>query len=176
VIYDIKYYENMLRNYSGTAEQISKIRWKWIEEVDPKVVLDYGSGVGWFRAWRPKGVEVYSYDIAEYPQTRVELIMYDVVCFWDVLEHIPDFSRIEPILALARNVAATLPVIPESETFNDWKHFKPGEHLHYFSKPTLSALFHKYGFRVKKVGEPECPPRKDVVSFLYEKANTAPRT
>lgn len=173
MLYNLDYYETMLRNYSATAEQLSKIRWQWIAEVDPGVVLDYGCGCGWFRAWRPKGVEVYSYDISDYPQTGIELAIYDVVCFWDVIEHIPDFSKIEPVLALAKHVAATLPLLPEQETFNGWKHFKPGEHLHYFSESTLNALFARYGFRLKKSGQPECPPRKDIISVLYEKTYSA---
>lgn len=173
--YDIEYYENMLRQYSKTAEQIAELRWKWIEELDPRIVLDYGSGVGWFRAWRPKGVQVDSYDIASYPQTGIKLVIYDVVCFWDVLEHILDFTKIEPILALARNAAVTLPIMSEQEEFDQWKHFKPGEHLHYFTNATLDALFARYGFARKKIGQPECPPRKDITSVLYEKANSASR-
>jgi len=176
VRYDLEYYENMLRSYSKTAEQIAKMRWKWIEELDPYIVLDYGSGVGWFRAWRPKGIEVLSYDVANYPQTGVKLTIYDVVCFWDVLEHIPDFAEIESVLALSRHVAAALPLIPQEETFATWKHFKPGEHLHYFTLATLDALLSRYGFKRRKIGQPECPPRKDITSVLYAKADLASRT
>jgi len=173
--YDLEYYENMLREYSKTAEEISKIRWDWIKELDPRVVLDYGSGVGWFRAWRPKGVQVYSYDVADYPQTGVELVIYDIVCFWDVLEHISDFAVIEPILALAKNVAITLPLMPKGERFDTWKHFKPGEHLHYFTEATLNALFSRYGFELIKAGKTERPPRKDITSVLYAKVDSASR-
>lgn len=174
--YDLDYYENMLREYSKTGEKIAAIRWGWLASLNPTTVLDYGSGVGWFRAWRPKGVEVYSYDMGIYPQTGIDLIMYDVVCFWDVLEHILDFTQIEPLLALARNVAVTLPIMPEKERYDQWKHFKPGEHLHYFTAATLDALFSKYGFKMIKTGQPECPPRKDITSVLYEKSNSASRT
>lgn len=166
--YDLEYYENMLRLNSITAEQICKIRWDWISECAPRVVLDYGSGVGWFRAWRPRGVEVYSYDIANYPQTDIELVMYDVVCFWDVLEHIPDFKVIEPILALSRHVAISLPIIANTD-LADWKHFKPAEHLHYFTQEVLDAFFERYGFSCIKMGQPECPPRVDITSVLYKR-------
>ena len=174
--YDLEYYENMLRQYSKTAEEISEIRWNWISDVDPEVVLDYGSGVGWFRAWRPRGVKVYSYDIASYPQTGVELLIYDVVCFWDVLEHTLDFAAIAPVLALAKYVAVTLPLMPMQEKLSDWKHFKPGEHLHYFTAESLDALFSRYGFELRKVGQPECPPRKDITSVFYAKIDFASRT
>jgi len=169
--YDIEYYENMLRNYSKTAEQISEVRWRFISQLNPKTVLDYGSGVGWFRAFRPAGVSVWSYDIMPVPQTGIDLRMYDVVCFWDVLEHIPDFSRIEPVLALARHIAASLPLLPNNnpQQLSEWKHFKPGEHLHYFSHDTLSALMKTYGFVELKKGMPECPPREGIWSYLFAK-------
>ena len=172
MMYDINYYEKMLREYSSTAESICKIRWDWISEVNPKKVLDYGSGVGWFRAWRPEIVDVRSYDIAKYPQTGIELAVYDVVCFWDSLEHIPDFRVVEPVLRLARNVAASLPMKIEMADFSTWKHFKPTEHLHYFTEETIDALLCRYGFKRKKIGQPECPPREGITSVLYEKINS----
>lgn len=169
--YDLAYYENMLRQYSATAEMISKIRWEWIAEFKPRTVLDYGSGVGWFKAWAPQGITVYSYDTGEYPQTGIELLMYDVTCFWDVLEHIRDFDVIEPILALSRNVAGTVPIKPEDIAFSNWKHFKPGEHLHYWTEETLTGLFGRYGFSLLKTGYPECPPRQEVLSFAYTRSS-----
>ena len=168
-MYDIDYYEKMLREYSETAKEIARLRWEWIKETAPLTVLDYGAGVGWFRAHRPKGISVDSYDIGPYPQTGIKFKIYDVVCFWDVLEHINNFEDIEPLLALARYVACTVPVKPENVDFADWKHFKPGEHLHYFTTETLSELFKKYGFQLVKTDLPECPPRRDVHSFLFKR-------
>jgi len=172
--YDLDYYENLLRQYSATGEQIARRRWQWITDtIDPKIVLDYGSGVGWFRAWRPKGVEVHSYDIGPFPQTGVELRMYDVVCFWDVLEHIDNFSQVEPILALSHNVAGTVPIKPDKTRYATWKHFKIGEHLHFWNKETLNGFFERYGFQLSKHSrEIECPPRKDILSFFYQKEIT----
>lgn len=170
--YGIEYYEGMLRQYSKTAEEICKKRWDWImSTLDVKTVLDYGSGVGWFRAWRPPGVEVHSYDVGPMPQTGLGLQMYDVTCFWDVLEHIPDFSEVEPVLALSRCVVCSLPIVQSkgSAELGEWKHFKPGEHVHYFTRATLKALFSKYGFDLLKAGQPECPPRVDIWSFIFTK-------
>lgn len=169
--YGIDYYENMLRIYSKTAEEICRIRWDWIGRLYPKVVLDYGSGVGWFRAFRPEGVEVYSYDIGEvFPQTGIPLKMYDVICLWDVLEHIPDFSILEPVFGLSKAVAGTIPIKPESVDYLNWKHFKPNEHLHYWDKDMLDKFFTQYGFK-SNLGwnQEECPPRQHVWSFLYER-------
>jgi hypothetical protein len=167
--YDLEYFERMLRLNSKTAEEICRIRWGWIEEVQPKVVLDWGSGCGFFRAWRPEGIEVYSYDIGPYPQTGIPLKIFDLLCCYDVLEHLPDFSGLEPILALSRHVVVSIPVKPENVPLIEWKHLKIGEHLHIWTDETINIFFKKYGFKLLKNGQPECPPRQHITSFLYKK-------
>lgn len=166
-VYNLGYYEGMLRNYSATAHKICAIRWQFIARCNPKKVLDYGSGVGWFRALRPNGIEVDTYDIADYPQTGINSVQYDVVCFWDVLEHVTNFAEIEAILRNSKFVAVTVPIKPPKKDLDTWKHFKPGEHLHYFDVSTLTSAFSKYGYTLYKEDSPECPPREDIVSILF---------
>lgn len=169
VEYNLDYYEKHLREYSKSAEYICRIRWGWISGLNPKRVLDYGCDVGWFRAFRPEGIEVDSFDIGAGPNTGIRVVLYDVVCFWDVLEHIPNYKEVEPVFRLANAIAGTIPVKPDGIEWNVWKHWKPGEHYHYFTKDILLALFNKYGFVMEKVGYPECPPRSDVMSFLFRR-------
>jgi hypothetical protein len=169
--YDLDYWEKMLRQNSGTAEQISNIRWDFVKPANANMVLDFGSGVGWFRAFRPKNVTVFSHDIANCPQTGIpkDFVSCDLVCLWDVLEHIPDFSVIDRFLISAKFVAVSLPIVGKETDVLHWKHFKPLEHLHYFTKETLDALFGKWLFSPIKSGMPECPPRKDILSVLYKR-------
>jgi len=175
-MYNLEYFERMLRLNSATAEDICHKRWaflsKYCEPIALKEgkakVLDYGSGVGWFRAFRPRWCDVWSYDIAQYPQTGVKLQLYDCVCFWDVLEHIPDFTEIEPVLALSSYVALTFPVKPKEKSYWEWKHTKPREHLHLLSEESIIALFAKYGFTpVTMSYDIECPPREDILTALF---------
>lgn len=168
--YNLDYWEHMLRHYAKTGEQIARIRWQWIESLEPRTVLDYGCGLSFFRAYRPQGIEVFTYDRAYiYPQTGIKLQIYDVTCFWDVFEHISDFAEIEPILALSKHIAATVPLKPTDVKYTEWRHFKPGEHVNYWSYETFMALMEKYGFMKIKSGIPECPPRRDIESFLFGK-------
>jgi hypothetical protein len=171
-MYDLEYFEKMLRLNSKTAEEICRIRWEWIACVKPATVLDFGSGVGWFRAHRPQGVEVYTFDIAPYPQTGIPMKRFDVICLWDVLEHIRDFSELEAPIALSRHVALSLPIVEADQLYKS-KHFKPGEHLSYWTESTLESLLKKYGFNLIKKGTPECPPRQQVKSFLFGRKNNA---
>lgn len=169
-VYNLGYFEGMLKNYSETAKRICTIRWEFVAEANAKTVLDYGSGVGWFRAFRPNGLAVDSYDVAGYPQTGINHDQYDLMCLWDVLEHLENFTEIEVLLHKTTFVALTVPVKPEGVDIGKWKHTKPGEHLKVFTHEILDAFMDKYGYELIKKGQPECPPREDIWSFLYGKA------
>ena len=169
-MYNINYYENTLRLNSQTAEDICKIRWDFIEQIHAKTVLDYGSGVGWFRAYRPEHVEVDSFDIGPAPQTGICLEKYDVICLWDVLEHLSNFQDISLLLMTCRYAALTVPCLPEGQDISSWKHYKPLEHLHVFTQARVEILFKGFDFHLIKQETPECPPREDITSFLF-KAN-----
>lgn len=167
----------MIRQNLNTAEEISKIRWNFISEVNAKTILDYGSGPGFFKIFSPNGTKIYTYDIGcdehgnKYPQTGLpnNPVKFDIVCFWDVLEHIKDIREIEPFLAQTENIAISVPIVKEGIDLEKWKHFKPGEHVFYFTKETLSLFFLNYGFKMIKSGMPECPPRVDILSAIFNK-------
>jgi len=171
VRYDASYFYNMLRMYTKSAEHICKVRWDFVREVDPKSVLDFGSGCGFFKAFAPKGILVDTYDVMPVPMTGITQSAYDLVTFWDVLEHIPDFNSIVGVLSLTRFVAVTVPIKPPRMKWKDYKHYKPLEHIHHFTTDTLSLLMEKLGFVLIKQGTPECPPREHIHSFLFEKVD-----
>ena len=70
--YDTDYYYKMLRMYAPTGGQIAWIRWSFIDEFNPKVMLDYGSGLGFFASMAPEDVIVDTYDICPYFTTRIK--------------------------------------------------------------------------------------------------------
>lgn len=167
--YNTDYYYSMLRKYAKTGEKIAFIRWDFVEEFGGKTVLDFGSGLGFFAACAPEGVVVDTYDMGPYVQTGIRRERYDLLCLWDVLEHIPDFSCLEDYIKCTDYVALTIPMLPQGKELLTWKHFKPGEHLHYFTDCTLDAILKIYGFKRIKDGYPECPPREDIESIVYER-------
>ncbi len=79
----------------------------------------------------------------------------DVVCLWDVLEHLR-----EPHLYLERIAAEVSPGGLVALTTGDvgsvnarvrgrrWRLLHPPTHLHYFSRSTIAAMLDKYGFDV----------------------------
>jgi len=171
-IYNIDYWDTMIRQNSSTAKEIAETRWDFVSILEPKVVLDYGCGPGWFRAFALHGVQVDTFDLYPWPQTGINHDHYDLITLWDVLEHVEDLDQfVSDLCSKADNIALTTPILPNEATFElkKWKHYKPGEHLHYFTVESLTELFAKHGFILIKIGDPECPPRSDVASFIFAK-------
>jgi len=166
--YSILYWDRMLRQNSGTAQFINAIRWHFLREVNPKIVLDYGSGPGWFRAFAPERIEVDTFDPSGWPQTGIRHKTYDLITFWDVLEHIPDLSVIKPFLFASRFLATSLPILPKGKDFKTWKHNKPGEHINVFTKNSLKHFLEKHNFQLIKDGDPESCIREDIYTALFE--------
>jgi hypothetical protein len=83
-------------------------------------------------------------------------IEYDLVTFFDSLEHFADFS---PIFKLrTRSIVISLPRTPDFllNTPRIWRHFRPGEHIHYFSPQSLNTFMSNLGFpRLLTCGYPE---------------------
>jgi len=174
--YDVNYYYNLLKIHTRTAKEICDTRWKFVSQLSFSskwpVVLDYGCGVGWFSAFKPafvKDENMDTFDIMPVPQTGIRHQQYDLITMWDVLEHIPDFTDLAPLLKNTDYVAISLPIKSKNTPWGEWKHFKPGEHLHYYDVELLQALFKIYGFGLLLDEMPECPPREDIHSMIFFK-------
>jgi len=165
--YDIDYFERTLRLNSSTAEKISAIRWNFVNLCDAKHVLDFGAGIPWFRVFRPAGVEVDTYDIGVAPQTGITRERYDLITFWDVLEHLEDLTLANAMISCSKWVAVTVPILPPGILLHEWKHYKPGEHICTFTDHSIIEFFDKRGFELGIKGHPECEIRSDIGSYLF---------
>ena len=138
---------------------MSDIRWEFIQRhlnlPERSRVLDVGYGNGAFlKRARAAGMSIFGIDLHSedfgIPVVDFETtITFDLVCLFNSLEHFPDF---EPLLKLkTRAVVVSIPNTPACilTTPTDWRHFKPGEHLHYFSHRSLELFMRKWGFQRK---------------------------
>lgn len=95
------------------------------------------------------------------------------ISLWDVFEHLTPIQQ-EWTLSGAKRVFLSIPIYPSSRPIKNlvsWKHFKPGEHLWYFSRAGLVCRMHELGFKLlRDVGNPEdtCG-REDIGSFVFER-------
>lgn len=114
-------------------------------------VLDVGYGNGSFlTTMKSLGFLTYGHDV----HCRLDGITrgtvdarYDLITFFDSLEHLPS-------LRLPLNVRHCIVSIPHRPTWfladpPRWRHFKPGEHLHYFTPRSLALLMEMRGLHCK---------------------------
>ena len=145
---------------------MSDLRWRFIQSQlglsAGSRILDVGYGNGAFlKRARAADMEIFGVDLhtEDFGIPVVDFDTpqdYDLVCFFDSLEHFPDFA---PILRLnTRNVIVSIPYTPDFilTAPTKWRHFKPGEHLHYFSRTSLDAFMRNWGFPKRlREGYPE---------------------
>lgn len=93
---------------------------------------------------------------------------FDMVSFWDSLEHIRDPR---PALAAARDVVvASLPIFTSAEHAVASKHFKPLEHFWYFTRHGFCEFARREGFDVVDVMATESAlGREDIETFVLKR-------
>jgi len=146
--------------------RMSALRWafiqRWLRLPAGSRVLDVGYGNGSFlkharrHGMRVHGIDIHGEDFGVPTVDFGTTIVFDLICFFDSLEHFPQFAALFGLRAA--NVVVSLPASPDFllETPGRWRHYKPGEHLHYFSRDSLDALMFRWGLPRKLVeGAPE---------------------
>lgn len=144
---------------SRPVKEMSAVRWDFLQSRlnlrKGSRVLDIGYGNGAFlKHARAEGMDIYGVDLHTedfgVPVVTLETrIHFDLICFFDSLEHFPNF---QPLLNLrSRNVIVSIPNTPAWLTSKPgaWRHYKPGEHLHYFSQRSLDNFMCDWGFDTK---------------------------
>lgn len=91
---------------------------------------------------------------------------WDVVTFYDVLEHISDLSFLRHLKA--ETIVVTVPWCHANEKgwewFNSWKHRKPDEHLHHWGARPLVSTLNALGWSAGYVDAPEDCTRRGLDS------------
>jgi SAM-dependent methyltransferase len=151
--------------------EMSALRYRFLDQNIKYAasVLDVGAGTGDFlyECWM-NGVNGFGYDVVNYPYpagvSRVDNVLgdYDLVTFFDSLEHMETLDILGQISC--RYVCISLPWChyPDDEWFRNWKHRKPDEHLWHFNVESLCHTLHRFGFKTLAIGNPEDRVRRSV--------------
>ncbi|WP_311060719.1 methyltransferase domain-containing protein [Pseudomonas aeruginosa] len=87
---------------------------------------------------------------------------------WDSLEHIPDPEAL--VRSVGEWVFVSMPVYKDQADCLKSKHFKPGEHLHYWSVRGLIGWFAKMNFGCVEINERESDlGREGITSFAFRR-------
>ena len=153
-------YSNKYNNYGEKGNYLGYLRLGTligaIKEI-PQRILDVGYGNGAFMAAACTLIpHVAGCDLSPYPVPegchRVESLTdaaYDVVTFFDSLEHFDDISIIRALKC--RYIFISVPwchaTDPSTPAFLNWYHRRPNEHLWHFNKESLVAFFAECGYK-----------------------------
>ena len=184
VPYDKNYWNNYER-LAGTDQGriINRIRSDLVERWTPtgdRLLLDVGIGCGAFLQqmkshtwWKVYGTDVNPVAIdwlAKHDMLMPTGLRARTLTFWDVLEHIPQPADvIEP--HCAQWIFLSMPIYRDEHHALTSKHFKPGEHCWYFTRPGLESFMFNYRYELVEANKQETiiGGREDVWGFAFRR-------
>lgn len=176
-VYDESYF-GKCRGYEGheIALAINSARIALVERHHgARVLLDVGIGSGEFIKRRPA---TYGFDInpAAVAWLREKGLFWSDIgsfpafTFWDVIEHIPVPEDYFGAMKPGSYVFASLPIFDDLSRIRKSKHYRPGEHLYYFTREGFAQWMGLHGFALLEVNDAETDAgRESIGSFALRK-------
>jgi hypothetical protein len=177
VTYDNNYIETRYLTYKEKCVNMSYLRLGYIVGTlgyIPQSILDVGYGSGDFlNVCKNIIPSCYGNDVTNIllPEnvTFVDDVFnsyYEVITFFDVLEHFKDISIIKNLQC--RYIVISVPWCHyfSDEWFETWKHRRPNEHLHHFDKKSLIDFFTSCGYSCINSSCVEDTIRKDGIENI----------
>lgn len=140
-------------------------------------VLDYGAGGGGFlRDARSAGFEVKGFDVM--PQTALWLreaglyadnpADFAALCLWDTIEHLPNAEGILKRVPRGAHLFASIPVFEDLRAVRGSKHYRPGEHLYYWTETGFVDWMALWGYRLLEASDHEVKAgREKIGAFAF---------
>lgn len=142
-------------------------------------VCDVGIGSGAFVSARP---DTFGIDInpraVEWLQSRGLLAKPHGFCafsFWDVLEHLPTPTDYLDLVPLQGFVFVSIPVFADLYKIRESKHYRPGEHLYYWTHEGFVYWMGLQGFNLLESNTAETDAGRDSIRSYAFKRNRIPR-
>lgn len=144
-------YEKKYLSYPENA--LCKIRMDFVEKLNVlnrRNLIDFGCGSGAFVHYaRGKGYAAYGFDVNDFTAhlRPPKNFTARIVTAWDSFEHLTDEQQ---AAFFHENKRAEIIVVsvPDFESCIDaasWRHYRPREHLHYYTEAALRTRFKKEG-------------------------------
>lgn len=127
-------------------------------------LLDYGAGDGAFvRAARSWGFDAKGFDVIRAAADALfaaglyddEPAIFDVVTAWDVIEHLEDPGLLLGRVAPQALLCCSVPIFADLRAIRHSRHYRPGEHLYYWTDEGFVDWMKRYGFRLAEKSEHE---------------------
>lgn len=179
--YDQEYFAKYV-NYGNTMKGVllNQYRTDFVKAyLDDEYVLDIGVGSGSFmnshgRAYgfdiNPVAIELIKQQskwIDPYTDSLTELGGF---CLWDCLEHLENPSKLISLLPWGSYCFVSIPIFENLFRIKQSRHYRPGEHLHYWTIDGLILWFQAHDFTCLQVSDFESRlGREDIFSFAFVK-------
>ncbi len=186
VKYDAAYLANYQRpEYSNSeiARAVTRGRCALVKRHIEKGtnVFDIGACTGAFmRAATAEGYWLFGFDVIPEVVSRLkeenryteDVTKFEAITMWDSIEHMrdPDGSWLSKIKKDA-HLFISVPIMPDIESVRSSKHYKPGEHLYYWTQEGFINWMALYGFALVEVSDHEVKAgRQDIGAFVFKKS------
>jgi hypothetical protein len=173
--YDGDYWDKYLKyDKSDMGVELTRARLDLVKRHSKSAdIIDIGIGGGLFVS----EMNCYGFDVNEranqwlHSNNRFKNPYQDrahsITC-WDSIEHVPDPTT------LLKNVDkwffASIPIFQSPETVKDSKHYRPGEHIWYFTHEGFIAWAGRHGFELVEWNDQETLlGREDIRSYAFKR-------
>jgi hypothetical protein len=190
ISYSSEYVKNRYDKYGQLPNYMSYLRLGYlIGTIGPNIhsLCDVGYGNGAFlnvcknaNIRKLYGVDISGYplssDILQYKEIPLD-IKFDVVCFFDSLEHFQDIEFLKQIKTDYLYIS-----YPECHYYNDmkifmkWKHRRPNEHIYHFNRFSLTNYLNELNYICiadsdieDTIRKSDILPLNNITSLIFQK-------
>lgn len=142
-------------------------------------VLDVGAGTGEFvRDARLAGFCASGDDVMPAAVARLRAdglhgdtpSMYDAVTMWDSIEHMESPENVLREIVAGRMLFVSTPIFDTLHLIRTSKHYRPGEHLYYWTAHGFVGWMRLHGFRCMEISAHEIHAgRESIGAFAFRK-------
>lgn len=182
VEYGEKYFETYNnRENTEIANKLNQFRTTISQKFCKKCIVDIGIGSGEFI--KKSKLKVFGYDInplgIEWLKERGLFVdpynsriprEIEGWTLWDTLEHIPNPQNLFKKVKEGQYLFVSLPILSNILEIRKNKHYKPNEHLYYFTVKGLIGYMNDSGFSfIEKTDAETKAGRESILSFVFRR-------
>lgn len=140
-------------------------------------VLDYGAGSGAFlRTLRAEGYHVMGFDVMPAAAARLreagryadDPSEFEAVTLWDCVEHLEDPETCLGAIRAGAFLFVSLPIFEDLRAVRSSKHYRPGEHLYYWTELGFLNWMARRGFCLLETSSHEVDAgRESIGAFSF---------
>lgn len=166
---------------SDIAKAVNAGRCAMLQRYLPQgsTLLDVGAGSGAFvRAAKKCGYDAKGYDIIPDAVMRLkdknlfasDPAHFDAITLWDTLEHMDVPSTCIGNVVKGAYAFISIPVFDDLRKIRESRHYRPGEHLYYFTAQGFIDWMELYGFRLLEQSSHETDAGRDSIgAFAFRR-------